>query len=245
MQENGARRPRRVRRAVSRRRRIPARVPGWLTTAALLAGIAVGVPARAASVTVQALAQDTGAPLAAAAVCLGTPADPTQFGVRRTGPRGVAVFAQVPAVGLLLTVSKPNFRGERRTLPRASGDRAYNVLLRHGGTGPRCQAPPAAPAAAGLHLLGLAIDGGAAVTHRREVRLDLRVSGGATQYRASESPDFAGASWRPFRARPRFELSPAPGRKRVYVQVRRQLANRGASVESRSRVAVATIELAP
>ncbi len=206
--------------------------------------VTAGPAAHAATVTIQTLQAADGAPLPGAAVCLGTLADPTQFGVDRSDGRGLAVFGGVPDAGLVLTVSKTNFSGERRVLPAGSGDRAYSVQLQRGGSGPRCAAAtPGTAAAPGLRLLGVRIDGGARVTHRRDVRLELRVQGAPTEYRASESARFTGASWRPFVPRPRFELSAAPGIKRVYVQIRRRLAGHGASVVATSRVAAARIEL--
>jgi len=54
-----------------------------------------------------------------------------------------------------------------------------------------------------------------------EVTLYAAVSGPAPgEYRASENSSFAGSSWQPYVANPRFRLSAGPGQKRVYYQVR-------------------------
>jgi hypothetical protein len=64
------------------------------------------------------------------------------------------------------------------------------------------------------------INGGAAKTTSRTVTLDSTATNGATEYRASESPTFAGAAWRPYTTAPTFELSAGNVTKRVYFQTR-------------------------
>jgi hypothetical protein len=61
-------------------------------------------------------------------------------------------------------------------------------------------------------------------------------SDGATQYRASESSDLADAQWRPVEGTPTFELSAGPGRKTVYLELRRYREAEGARLETRSDV---------
>jgi len=58
-------------------------------------------------------------------------------------------------------------------------------------------------------------------TYMHTVTLNGVVQGGATAYRASEKPDFSGASWiSPYRASPGFTLSEGFGTKTVYFQVK-------------------------
>jgi len=80
------------------------------------------------------------------------------------------------------------------------------------------------------------MNNGAAVTRNASVTLDNKLSGNATQYRASERPDFQGAEWLAFEKQPRFLLSAGRGNKTVYFQVRRYARMNGADIEARSPV---------
>ncbi|MFZ5785689.1 MAG: hypothetical protein ACOY3Y_04530 [Acidobacteriota bacterium] len=67
------------------------------------------------------------------------------------------------------------------------------------------------------------INNDAATTAWPSVTLNHTVSATSaspTEYRASESPNWAGAIWRPYASAPRFELSSARGTKTVYLQLR-------------------------
>jgi hypothetical protein len=78
------------------------------------------------------------------------------------------------------------------------------------------------------------LNNGAAVTRDAEVTLDYKITGHATQYRASERPDFHGAVWLPYEKRPSYQLSAGRGNKTVYFQVRRHARINGADIETRS-----------
>lgn len=69
-------------------------------------------------------------------------------------------------------------------------------------------------------LTSLSIDGGAGSTFERQVTLNMTATGYPSEYMASESSSFAGASWQPYAASVPFTLSPAEGVKRVFVKVR-------------------------
>ena len=67
----------------------------------------------------------------------------------------------------------------------------------------------------------LTINGGAGTTTSRTVTLNNTTAGSApTEYRASESSTFVGASWLPYSAAPSFLLSTGNATKRVYFQIR-------------------------
>ena len=53
----------------------------------------------------------------------------------------------------------------------------------------------------------------------QEVTLNNTATMSPTQFMASESPDFAGASWQPYSTAPRFALGPRSGSKTVYFKV--------------------------
>ena len=69
-------------------------------------------------------------------------------------------------------------------------------------------------------LSSMAINNGASSTTNQNVTLNNVASNGPTEYLASESATFAGASWLPYSAAPSFQLSPGTATKRVYLQLR-------------------------
>jgi hypothetical protein len=70
------------------------------------------------------------------------------------------------------------------------------------------------------------ISNDAAITTTRTVTLNNAVTGtGVTQYIASETPGFAGASWLTYSAAPSFTLSAGEGTKTVYFQVKDSTGN--------------------
>ena len=210
---------------------------------ALLAMSCWAAPLWAANLTVQILERGSGTPVAGAAVCLGTGADPSQFGALRSSADGTVQFEDILDAPLSLTVSKTGFRGERRDLAGMRSDRVLTVLLPRGGLGPRCDAPSGGDDAPGLTISNFRLDGGAASTQRRRVTLDFRTAGDATHYRASESQDFAGAPWQPLNDQPMFELSAGGGEKRVYLQVRKRRQTEGVSLETSSEIVSDSIDL--
>ncbi len=69
-------------------------------------------------------------------------------------------------------------------------------------------------------VLEFRINEGASETYTRTVTLNNACSGSPTQYMASESPTFVGASWQAYATAPSFTLSAGDGTKQVYFQVR-------------------------
>ena len=208
---------------------------------AWLAGLVATVlawPAAGARLEVRVVRGDDGRPLSGAAVCLGTQASPAQFGALRTGDDGVAAFDDLPHNGLVLTVSRPGFRGSRRSIGPGEGTRLLVLKLATGGGGPQCEAGAAAPAAdaggQGLRILSLKVGPDPSGDPRRVV-IHSRVSGKATHIRVAETPDFAGAAWQPYTGTLAYRLGRAGGR-RLYVQVRRHARTNGASLELLSPV---------
>lgn len=191
--------------------------------------------AFAADLTVRVLNKSTGQPLEGASACLGTDADPVQLGARHTGPDGKAAFADVPGAPLSLIVSKSGYRSERKAVSGGPYDQELTILLAKGSGGRySCDAGAVVTRKAGPAPPFL-LDRGAAVTADRRVSLHFSAER-ATEYRASESSDFAGAEWRTIEGTPAFELSAGPGRKTVYLQLRRYREAEGARLETRSEV---------
>jgi hypothetical protein len=69
-------------------------------------------------------------------------------------------------------------------------------------------------------LSSLSINNGASSTSNRTVTLNNVASNNPTEYRASHSSAFTGASWLPYSAAPSFQLSAGTATKRVYMQLR-------------------------
>lgn len=80
--------------------------------------------------------------------------------------------------------------------------------------------PPAAGVAPSVTFFS--INNGAAATASRIVTLNNSCTGSPTEYMASESSSFVGASWQTYSAAPSFTLSSGNGTKTVYFKVRNQ-----------------------
>lgn len=211
---------------------------GWA-----LAGLLAGV-AQAADVRVEVRERGQDRPLADAAVCLGTSADPDQFGAFRSDAEGSVAFYNLPRHAHLLTVSKPGYRAVARLVDAMNVDRVILVDLPRGGGGAVCDA------ARTVQRGGSALAVEDFQPYRdpnpdavRTLVLRHRPSGVASHYRVSEAADFAGAAWRDYVAEPRFTLSVGGGVKTVYFQLRRYRQVGGASMESLSPAVSAQVRL--
>lgn len=212
-------------------------------TLAAIGLAALPVVGSGADLTVRVVDRDDAVPIEGAAVCLGTSADPSQLGGYWTPADGRVVFAEVPRAPLVLTVSKGGYRAQRRQVTIGPGDQVLRIVLPAGGGEEFACDASARFEQPGLTVSRFRINDGAAVTGRRQVTLDFEVSAPATEYRAGESPDLAGAQWRAMEPAPSFELSPGPGRKTVYLQVRRHREVQGARLETQSDVVSDAIRL--
>lgn len=177
-------------------------------------------------------------PLAGVSICLGTSANPLQFGADQTDREGYAVFTDIPRAPLLITASKSGYKGEQQSLVTSTIQRLLVISLPIGGGGPVC-APVGDRAAAetnGLQISDFRINKGATATPDRQVHLDHHVSGSPNQYRASEDSDMSTVTWQPYTAQPVFVLSPGDGKKTVYFQVRRYSKINGADIQTISPI---------
>jgi hypothetical protein len=206
---------------------------------------AIPVLAPASELRVRVFERGAGQPLAGVSVCLGTSANPVQFGSDQTDREGYAAFADVPRASLLITASKPGYKGYQQSLVTSTIPRLLVMSLPAGGGGAVCT-PVGGHAAAstdGLQISDFSIDEGAATSPDREVHLDHRASGHPSEYRAGENRELSTASWQPYSAQPVFVLSPGNGRKTVYFQVRRYSKIDGADIQTLSPVVHDTIIL--
>jgi hypothetical protein len=206
---------------------------------------AIPVLAPASELRVRVFERGGRQPLAGVSVCLGTPANPMQFGSDQTDRQGYAVFTDVPRASLLITASKSGYKGEQQTLVTSTIPRLLVMSLPTGGGGGVCTPARdhAATSTGGLQISDFSINQGATASPDREVHLDYRVSGHPSEYRASEERDISIAPWQRFSAQPVFVLSPGNGKKTVYFQVRRYSKINGADIQTLSPVVHDTIIL--
>jgi len=184
-------------------------------------------------------------PLAGVSVCLGTSANPVQFGSHQTDSEGYAAFADVPRASLLITASKTGYQGYQQSLVTSTMPRLLVISLPAGGGGAVCTPVGGHTVAStdGLQISDFSINKGAATSSDREVHLDHRVSGHPSEYRAGENRELSTAPWQRYSAQPVFVLSPGNGRKTVYFQVRRYSKIDGADIQTLSPVVHDTIIL--
>ena len=208
----------------------------------------------AGEVTVRVSKRHAGDPVQAAAVCLGTPANPTQFGAMLADEKGMARFDKVHTrAELVLIVSKRGYKGRQVALGRDPRDRGVLLTLASGGGGPECgnvlalagqmtsMTSPAGHLAPGIAKFQ--INGGKPTTHSTRVTLDYVLTGEASHYRASDRSDFKFAQWQPLESDLWLDLTGDSGLKTVYFQVSKLTSAAGAEIEILSNVAVDTIEL--
>lgn len=176
--------------------------------------------------------QQTGHAIVDAAVCLGTSANPDQFGARRTDDKGAVRFADLLSDSLLVTVSGQGYKGREQRVERGNQARVLVLKLTRGGGGPHCDAPLGSTPAD--QTPGLSIDG---VSIRKDpgdsgrILLSVRTSGPANQVRISEVADFAGSDWQELQQPVSYQLAEGQGVRQIYVQVRRHAQAQGASIE--------------
>jgi hypothetical protein len=216
--------------------------------------VGLGQSVWAGDVTVQISKRGAGNPVDAAAVCLGTPADIDQFGVRLANAKGTVEFKNIHArTNLVLTVSKSGFKGRQVLLGTDQRNRGVLLTLSAGGGGPKCasaaalaqqiqssrsRSPDIAPG-----ILDFRINGGRDVTQSPKVTLMYALKGEASHYRASSYSDFRAAEWQPLGSEVRYDLSGDSGLKTVYFQVGKFASVEGGEIQVLSNVAVDSILL--
>ena len=201
--------------------------------------------ASAAEIRVRVFERGDQVPLDNAAVCLGTAARIDQFGARMTDAEGYVSFPDVPRATLLVTVSRAGYKSEQETLVTATANRMLVMSLSTGGGGTPCPLSEtvAREYDSGLSISRFALNNGKAETAERLVTLDNQVNGQPTQYRASERSDFYEADWQEYAPATVFQLSPEPGKKVIYYQVRRHATVGDAVIETLSPVVRDSITL--
>jgi hypothetical protein len=169
-----------------------------------------------------------------AAVCVGTSANPNQFGARRTDARGTVRFTDLLSHSLVVTASKQGYKGSEQRLEPLTRASVVVLKIAPGGGGPRCDAPAGsepAGTAAGLVIEGVSVRKDPETAGGGRILLSIEVSGAANEVRVSEQADFSDAPWQALRQPLPFDLTEGAGPKQIYVQVRRHAGAQGASIE--------------
>ena len=210
----------------------------FITMPLLFLLLMAAVAGYAADVKVQVSEREGNAPLAGAAVCLGTSARIDQFGARLTDQNGFAVFTDVPRTTILVTASGRGYKAEQEIMVTSTSNRILLMSLPAGGGGVQCPLGErsSGKAVSGLTVSRFALNNGAASAASGQVTLDNVVQGQPTQYRASARADFRGAEWQDYNKAPVFNLAAGAGKKTVYFQVRRHATINGAKLETLSPV---------
>ncbi|MEM7206947.1 MAG: hypothetical protein AAF434_03905 [Pseudomonadota bacterium] len=219
------------------------------TRSITLGVVALGLSAtvNSAQISVHVTDGQLGKSLSGAAVCLGTPANPVQFGGQLTQENGHAVFDDVPETPLVLTISRTDYTGYQRTHGAKQFDITLQVGLQSGGLGPLCELgelsnlPQMTDGA--ITVSALKLNGGARSTGSREITINASTTGAPTHYRVAEHWSFDGAEWLELSGTPKFTLSRGAGSKAIYFQVRRLKSLAGGEVESLSGIAQTSIVL--
>jgi hypothetical protein len=190
---------------------------------------------------VRVVDKQSGSPVGQAAVCLGTRARSDQFGARRASADGTVRFDDLPANSMVLTASRDGYQGKQQGVEPLSGNRVIVLNLASGGGGPVCEAVEGsgeAEAEAGgddLEIASVRVTADSS-SPDGQVLVTVRVSGDANQIRIAESANFADTAWQELQSKNRYTPGQGNGVKRLYVQVRRQVEAKGASIEVLSPV---------
>lgn len=190
----------------------------WISALTLIASLGIvstsNEVAAATRLTVFVRNSANQAPLDGAVVCVGTTTNRAAHG-RRSTANGVAVFDSVPAGSWIITTWKSNFGVIQRSFVVGSStpaNTAQYLALTSGSAADPCGAPAAPTTRLNLNattttaqatpsITSMSINGGAgSMSAGDPVRLALKFSGVATEYRVSEIsgrfPESA-AAWRP------------------------------------------------
>lgn len=221
---------------VKTQKHIPTTAPRFLSTTvfclASLTALITMSRADAASFGVRVI-DEQGQPLAGAAVCIGTAANPGQFGAFMTAADGSARIDNAPAVPLRITVSKEAFQGVHFEEPIRNWNLMTDVTLLRDGEGPVCDISGHADAQA-ADSERLKISYLNAFKSRAGYTIESDIQGAPTHYRVSHRKDFAGAKWQPYQKAVTYR---GAAKDALYFQVKRFSGNTGSWLEARSAVA--------
>ena len=200
---------------------------------------------------VRVLDANTGLPVANASVCLGTAADRNLYGTGVTTHAGIALYDEVPAASVLITVSKKNYRGIALSNPATADNVIADVLITEGISSRKCRALKYVDLKPGitngdykddwpLEITALSYfpsgnDGYAFLSYSK---------GKPTHYRISTDPNFNGVEWLSYSDV--FQFSPTStdvGKGKLYFQLKKEIKASGGVMEALSEVVSQPVDL--
>lgn len=214
--------------------------------ATIATGLLISSTAFAAKMGVRVLDANTGLPVANASVCLGTAANPSEYGTGVTSYSGVALYDNVPEKQMLITVSKRYFRGIALQSPVAGDNVIRDVFVTEGLSSKKCRAlkfvdfKPGITRGAKADEWPLVITALSYFPSGNDGLSFLSYSKGKpTHYRVSTDPSFAGASWKDYSDVLHFSpLQSDLGKSRLYFQLKKSVQVAGGSIDAMSEVLV-------
>ena len=200
--------------------------------------------AHAGKFGVRVLDANTGLPVANASVCLGTAADRNLYGTGVTTYSGVALYDDVPATSVLITVSKKNYRGIALSNPATSDNVIADVVVTEGISSRKCRALKYVDLKPGitngkykddwpLEITNLSYfpsgnDGFAFLSY---------TNGKPTHYRVSTDPEFKNAEWLAYSDVLQYSPNSTDvGKGMLYFQLRKEVKAGGGVIEAFSKV---------
>lgn len=207
--------------------------------------------AHAGKFGVRVLDASTGLPVANASVCLGTAANRNLYGTGVTTYSGVALYDNVPASSVLITVSKKNYRGIALRTPASAENVIADVMVTEGISSKKCRALKYVDLKPGitngnyddewpLEITALSYfpsgnDGFAFLSYSR---------GKPTHYRISTDPDFTNSEWLVYSDVLQFSpTSRDVGKGKLYFQLRKEITAGGGVMEAFSEIISQPVDL--
>ncbi len=216
----------------------------YISAALVALGLTLFSSAHAAKLGVRVLDANSGLPVANAAVCIGTGADPDKYGTAVTSYDGMALYEDIPEKPVLITVSKSNFRGIALQAPLNGSNVIKDVLVTEGLSSKKCRAMKMVSLKPGitngktstnwplkLNALSYFPSGDDGLSFLAYVQ------GKPTHYRVSTDKSFDGADWKVYSDVLHFAPTGRDrGKSKLYFQLKKQVLVDGGSIEAVSDV---------
>lgn len=215
-----------------------------INTALVALGLSFLNSAQAAKLGVRVLDANSGLPVANASVCIGTGTEPTKYGTAVTSYDGMALYDNVPAKPVLITVSKRNFRGIALQAPVSGNNVIKDVLVTEGLSSKKCRALKMVSLKPGISRGETAAEWPLKITALSYfpsgddgLSFLSYAKGKPTHYRVSTKSDFSDAEWKIYsdvlhfapRGRDR-------GKSMLYFQLKKSVRIDGGAIDAVSEI---------
>lgn len=226
-------------------------LPRFGVVATLAAGLFFSTSISAAKLGVRVLDANSGLPVANASVCLGTAANRTLYGTGVTSFSGLALYDNVPAKVVLITVSKRNFRGIALQAASRGDNVIKDVLVTEGLSSKRCRALKLVDLKPGITRGSQSDDWPLEITALSYfpsgddgLSFLSYSKGKPTHYRVSTDPEFAGSEWKDYSDVLHFSPRQSDlGKSTLYFQLRKTTRVSGGAIDAVSKVTSQAVSL--